>query len=156
MYERRARESGRMARAATPRQPLVVLSEAGFPENVSSPWPAHRRGARSADSGFASAPPHSASPFGDDAGDVVEVGVPVAILRAPVTRDDATSSDASTSAPRDVDSEVAASPDALRRLGLLTGDLVAVCSPPSGKVRAARIVASSDGAAVDKIKRVTV
>ena len=154
MYERRARESGRMARAATPRQPLVVLSEAGFPEHVSSPWRAHRRGARSDDSGFASAPPHSASPFGDDAGDVVEVGVPVAILRAPVTRDDATSSDASTSAPRDVDSEVAASPDALRRLGLLTGDLVAVCSPPSGKVRAARIVASSDGAADDDVLRV--
>ena len=78
-----------MARAATPRQPLVVLSEAGFPEHVSSPWRAHRRGARSDDSGFASAPPHSASPFGDDAGDVVEVGVPVAILRAPVTREDA-------------------------------------------------------------------
>ena len=81
-----------MARAATPRQPLVVLSEAGFPEHVSSPWRAHRRGARSDDSGFASAPPHSASPFGDDAGDDAEVGVPVAILRAPVTRDDATSS----------------------------------------------------------------
>ena len=154
MYERRARESGRMARAATPRQPLVVLSEAGFPAHVSSPWRAHRRGARSDDSGLASAPPHSASPFGDDAGDDAGVGVPVAILRAPVTRDDATSSDASTSAPRDVDSEVAASPDALRRLGLLTGDLVAVCSPPSGKVRAARIVASSDGAANDDVVRV--
>ena len=154
MCERRARESGRMARAATPRQPLVVLSEAGFPAHVSSPWRAHRRGARSDDSEFASAPPHSASPFGDDAGDDAGVGVPVAILRAPVTRDDATSSDASTSAPRDVDSEVAASPDALRRLGLLTGDLVAVCSPPSGKVRAARIVASSDGAANDDVVRV--
>ena len=154
MHERRARESGRMARAATPRQPLVVLSEAGFPAHVSSPWRAHRRGARSDDSGLASAPPHSASPFGDDAGDDAGVGVPVAILRAPVTRDNATSSDASTSAPRDVDSEVAASPDALRRLGLLTGDLVEVCSPPSGKVRAARIVASSDNAADDDVLRV--
>ena len=95
-----------MARAATPRQPLVVLSEAGFPAHVSSPWRAHRRGARSDDSGLASAPPHSASPFGDDAGDDAGVGVPVAILRAPVTRDNATSSDASTSAPRDVDSRL--------------------------------------------------
>ena len=127
-----------MARADSPRQPLIVLSEAGFPDHVSSPWRTHR-GARFDDSGSASAVPFPGEVAGTDAG----VRVPVAILRAPVTRSDA-SGEASTSASRDVDAEVAASPDALRRLGMLTGDLVAVCSPPSGKIRAARLIASGD------------
>ena len=127
-----------MARADSPRQPLIILSEAGFPDHVSSPWRTHR-GARFDDSGSASAVPYPGEVAGTDAG----IRVPVAILNAPVTRCDA-SGEASTSASRDVDAEVAASPDALRRLGMLTGDLVAVCSPPSGKIRAARIVASGD------------
>ena len=134
-----------MARADSPRQPLIVLSEAGFPDHVSSPWRTHR-GARFDDSGSASAVPYPGEVAGTDAG----VRVPVAILHAPVTRSDA-SGEASTSASRDVDAEVAASPDALRRLGMLTGDLVAVCSPPSGKIRAARIVASGDAFTSDSV-----
>jgi hypothetical protein len=135
-----------MARAGSPRQPLIVLSEAGFPDHVSSPWRTHR-GARFDDSGSASAVPYPGEVAGTDAG----VRVPVAILHAPVTRSDA-SGEASTSASRDVDAEVAASPDALRRLGMLTGDLVAVCSPPSGKIRAARIVASGDAFTSDSVR----
>ena len=135
-----------MARADSPRQPLIVLSEAGFPDHVSSPWRTHR-GARFDDSGSASAVPYPGEVAGTDAG----VRVPVAILHAPVTRSDA-SGEASTSASRDVDAEVAASPDALRRLGMLTGDLVAVCSPPSGKIRAARIVASGDAFTSDSVR----
>lgn len=146
------------------RSPLVVLPEASFPDRISAPWSRRQASESHPASGaddndaeekdlagaVASKRNHASDPERRrEAAGYAPKTMPVVTLPlplVPLASDLPTSSGAGVAVAhlldRDVDVEVGAAPDTLRRLGMLNGDLVSVTAPLSGETRVGRLVAA--------------